>query len=103
MINKEKHCCSCMSEFLADERVNIGYYPKFREYFIPLTYKGKIIAIQCIDYCPWCGKKLPDALSDVYYDILKEKYNIDNDMRAEEEGLLPEEFKTDEWWKKRGL
>jgi hypothetical protein len=48
-------------------------------------------------YCPFCGKKLPEELLLEY----------DTATRDRESGKvldpLPEEFKTDEWWRKRGL
>lgn len=98
-----EHCCKMMNDFLKDIRVQIEYIPKYREYYIPLSYRKKITAIQCLLYCPWCGIKLPESLRDQYFDILEKEYGIENDTYAEEEGILPEEFKTDKWWKKRGL
>lgn len=55
-----------------------------------------------ITYCPRCGAKLPEDLVDKWWDIVEEKFGIDGlfDKRIKD---LPEEFKTDEWWKKRGL
>ena len=56
-----------------------------------------------IYYCPFCGAKLPIRL-DPDDCILEEygedylRYNNDPKYKAP-----PEEFKTDEWWKKRGL
>ncbi len=59
-------------------------------------------------YCPFCGSKLPkdrmavdESGSDPYTDALEEALGKDFcDITPEE---IPEEFKTDEWWKKRGL
>ncbi|MBQ3565156.1 MAG: hypothetical protein IJA14_03330 [Alphaproteobacteria bacterium] len=60
----------------------------------------------CIDYCPFCGSKLPKNLIDERWDIiLKElgkEYLPDDDGNLPKKEL-PEEFKTDEWWKKRRL
>ncbi len=48
-------------------------------------------------YCPFCGTKLPKSKRTSYFDLLEGlKINPwDNH--------IPEEFKSDEWWKKRGL
>ena len=74
--NQHMHCCKLMNEFIDDQRVQIGYEPVFREYFIPLLYKSKITAIQCLDYCPWCGKKLPKRLSDEWFEILEKELHL---------------------------
>jgi hypothetical protein len=76
-------------------------------------------------YCPFCGKKFPPDLvekwSDVIWEELGPEYLIESEAEAQkslcefqereyvpdldlpEAKPLPEEFKTDEWWKKRGL
>jgi len=54
-------------------------------------------------YCPFCGAKMPNHFyaSDQYESALEEALGKDFcDITPEE---IPEEFKTDEWWKKRGL
>ena len=94
------HCCKLMNEFLNDQ---IGYDPSFREYFIPLCYKSRITAIQCLDYCPWCGQKLPPRLRNEWFEILEKEYGLDDPDSKEQEKLVPAEFHTDEWWKTRGL
>jgi len=92
-----------MDLFLEDQRVPILYLAKYREYNIPLLYKNKVTALQGIMYCPWCNKKLPERLRDKWFEILEKEYNLDDPRREEQEKLIPEEFETDEWWKKRGL
>jgi hypothetical protein len=59
-----------------------------------------------IKHCPFCGKKLPDNLIDEKWDTIFSE--LGKDFLADEDGNppkkeLPPEFKTDEWWKKRGL
>jgi hypothetical protein len=78
-----------------------------------------------MNYCPFCGTKFPPDLGDkwsaVIWEELGPEYLIES--QAEFQKLLckhqgkeyvsdpdlpkakplPEEFKTDEWWKKRGL
>jgi hypothetical protein len=100
-----EHCCSEMSYFLQEQKVAIGYSKRFRSYFINLI--SSKYATQSIYYCPWCGNKLPKALDDEYDEAL----SIDTSIPLDDINLntysrdprIPEEFKTDEWWKKRGL
>jgi hypothetical protein len=92
-----------MSDSINDQRIQIGYDPTTRDYFIPLLYKEKITALQCLYYCPWCGKKLPDSLNNTWFSILEKEYNLDDPDGKEQKQLIPEEFKTDKWWIKRNL
>lgn len=55
-----------------------------------------------IYFCPWCGTKLPHNLADEWFAILAQEYNI-IDPSAKDRHKVPLEFKTYEWWKKRGL
>jgi len=89
----KNHCCTMMSEFIIDERIPIKYFPKYREYNIVLSNSN---AMQGINFCPWCGKQLPQNLRDAYYDLLEQD-------SISEDANLPSEFQTDEWWKKRDL
>jgi len=98
--NKTNHCCQMMKVFTADERVGIRYYPKIRSYYLDLI-DGP--AKQNISYCPFCSTKLPKCLRDKYYEILIKEYNIEDPYEDEAEKLFPEEFKSNEWWKKRDL
>jgi hypothetical protein len=50
-----------------------------------------------IRYCPWCGAKLPESKRSLRFEILEA---MGCEVPWDE---IPEEFKTDEWWKKRGL
>lgn len=95
-----KHCCKEMTFFLEENKVAVNYSIKDREYSINLKNSH---AIQLIKYCPWCGAKLPKELSDEWFRILEKEYGIECPLSKEENTKIPEEFKTDEWWKKRGL
>ncbi|MDR0693335.1 MAG: hypothetical protein LBF49_02060 [Puniceicoccales bacterium] len=60
----------------------------------------------CIAYCPFCGAKLPKELIDEKYDIICDELGLDYVPSSSgylPKKELPEEFKTDEWWRKRGL
>ncbi len=95
------HCCKLMVDFLNDPIVPIIYYPHLREYNILL--KRRSGGLQGICYCPWCGTKLPTSVRDEYFRILFDELHLEPELKETETPGLPEEFKTDEWWKKRGL
>ena len=87
-----------MSFFLNEKKVAIAYSAKFREYYIELN--NGTDAVQLINYCPWCGSKLPEVLGNVFFETLEKEYNIEADLELKN---IPHEFQSDEWWKKRGL
>ncbi len=94
------HCCALMTNFLNDPLVPLVYYPHLREYNILLKDSG---GLQGIDYCPWCGQCLPKDLRDEFFNIFFDELHLKRAENLLETPGLPEEFKTDEWWKKRGL
>lgn len=71
----------------------IVYTSKFNEYGL-ITHDGGKSSLQ-LNYCPWCGYKLPASKRDSWYEGL-EKLGIEN---VSEENV-PRKFKTDEWWRK---
>lgn len=84
----------------------IMYDPALREFSIIVIDMPDAICV--IDYCPYCGQKLPNSLREEHYSTiykeLGEKYlRSDEDTYDDFMNRLPEEFQTDEWWKKRGL
>lgn len=97
------HYCELMIECLRDTRVQIRYNPQLREYFIPLLWKGKSVANQCLFYCPWCGDALPASLRNQYFDILATEYGVDDPFDPQQKKLIPDEFNSDAWWKNRNL
>ena len=101
MKNKTVHCCPIMQDAFDDQRVYIGYVPKYREYFINM--RNEPIIAYLITYCPWCSKKLPKSLRKKWFNTLKSEHNLDDPWGKEQEKLIPKEFNSDEWWKKRGL
>jgi hypothetical protein len=92
-------CCSDIAAGLCDPRTAIKYEPRFREYWLEASKSMTIL------YCPWCAHRLVKDLRDKFFVILKEEYQITatiedvwwNNIK------FPEEFYTDQWWKKRGL
>ena len=103
-INLE-HCCKIM-DYYADKNYKhehevIRYDSEVREYYLSLHGKN-YATYQTLHYCPWCGEKLPKILGEEWCKIIEEKFGYDL-VGSEEFAKLPEEFRTDEWWKKRGL
>ena len=94
-----KHCCDKMRFFLKENEVDIYYEKDVRGYLIGM--KHGMVSRQQIDFCPWCGKKLPENLMNAWFDILENEYGIEDTVY--EKSKIPKEFRTDEWWKKRGL
>jgi hypothetical protein len=46
---------------------------------------------------------LPISVREEYFRILFDELHLEPEFKEIETPGLPEEFKTDEWWKKRGL
>lgn len=92
-------CCEQMDFYIAYNEHPILYLNKFREYAIECSFDwdGNGV-IQDIQYCPFCGKKLPKSLRTRWYNVLK-KLGINDPVDKN----IPEEFQDDTWWKNKGL
>ena len=99
-----KFCCELMQRYV-DEK-NLLYEARFRRvtFYIKSNdktgYQPEYYRSPCV-YCPYCGNKMDNSLTEEYCDALEEALGKDYCDITEDE--IPEEFKTDEWWKKRGL
>lgn len=105
-----KICCTMLDDIIQSKEYLIGYSPMFREFYMTLLdsrndvgfFVGKQSRpMQCLNWCPFCGAKLPSSLRTEWHDIL-------NDMGIEEplfkdEHCVPDDFTTDKWWKDRGI
>ena len=94
----KKFCCKTMKEAITTYGA-ISLEEEVRGYFIKASTKRISLALA---FCPFCGDKLGKRLNAEYYDILEKEYGIDDPDRFTLTNV-PEEFKTDEWWRKRGL
>jgi hypothetical protein len=91
------YCCDELKDIIQNDETHFYYNKKYREFVI--NYKeGFGGGVQLVNYCPWCGTKLIDELSDRWFQEL-EKLGFDEPFDQE----IPEEFKTDEWWIRRKL
>ena len=84
-----------MHKHVIDDDVPLVYNRRLREYGLKILDGGT--AVQTIGYCPWCGKKLPPSLRDVWYKRL-EQLGLEPGDPA-----IPEEMRNDSWWKALGL
>lgn len=101
-----KHCCSEMTSALeieCDEHsgdgfacsdVVLSFSPMFREYGIQLDGNSSLT----IDFCPWCGKKLPHSLRNLWFERM-DAFGLDNPFDEDRE-RVPEAYKSAEWWQK---
>ena len=100
-----KHCCERMTKeiehlSICDDPFNcsdaIIYYDlKIDEYGL-IVHDGGGSYI-CIDFCPFCGAKLPESKRDVWFEKLEALGFTDLLGRTD----IPPEFRTDEWYRKR--
>ena len=101
---EHEYCCDNMYYLATAERDEyelLVYSPEIRSYDFILHGKKRGMYLSFY-YCPWCGVELPKDLKQEWHKILKESFGIDT-ISEEIWMTLPQEFKTDEWWKKRKL
>ena len=114
-LNDPKYfCCRAMRQFCTPKQDRktgkpVLYNPTFRVYSLLLDcldpeYNQPV----SIEFCPFCGTRLADAgrIEDAWYMYLEDEYKITQELNEDWEHFfnrVPEEFKTDEWWIKRGL
>ena len=106
-LDRKDFCCDDIHSHLIgpDEdgcEIQLKYFSDIRDYAIPYKPR-KGGGYQLISFCPWCGSKLPSSLDEKMVKILKNEYRYDFVNKSICDYKIPKEFKTDEWWKKRGL
>ena len=98
-----EHCCSLMDKYLLEGDIAIYYSPAMREYSIPVV-DGRDASSSSgilLRFCPWCGKELPTSLLDEWFERLG---SLGYDPGPwSDDPKLPEEFRSDVWWKGKGL
>ena len=99
-----KFCCDEMKQRInhrCDNQKSIFDCPdnlvwfdiKFDEYGL-IIHDGGESYIE-INYCPWCGCKLPESKRDLWFSTL-ENLGYDDPIQQD----IPEEFMTDKWYNK---
>ena len=89
--NIDNPCCEKMARALTDAETPITLIRRFREYGVKVMDGGESHII--IEYCPWCGAKLPSSLRHRWFDEL-ELLGIDP-----ESDPLPETFSDERWYR----
>src|SRR5438105_6679687 len=94
-VNQEGVVCCDMMRFYAFEHEDqlITYVPAFRQFrlTVPEDLGGGGIVI---DYCPWCGAKLPESLEKKWFRQVRTKLGFEDAFPFTKE--IPSESKTDE-------
>ncbi len=93
-------CCNMIKTYIEGEDHLVNYSEILREYSVKIVNNDNLTLI----YCPWCGQKFPKSLRNEWFDTLMDM-GFENpwDAYEEEDPNFPEAFKSDAWWKKRGL
>jgi hypothetical protein len=101
------HCCGPMSAAVRMCDVGVDYDKSIRRYDFSMPgrflEKSNICVGLVLYFCPWCSKELPKDLLDEWAAILEKEYGIDSPYDRKQKRLIPKEYRTDEWWKGRGL
>ena len=102
-------CCEAM-EYALDEGHPYVYVQNIRTYGILkkrnfedgywLNNKAEYCDWESINYCDACGAKFPERLDEKLTEILQKEHGLSSWRDYKK---APHEFRTDEWWKKRGL
>ncbi len=90
-------CCEQFSFHLQEKEKIVVYQSYFRLYLLRANYWNTAT----IYFCPWCGKKLPKHLANSFFETIQAE--LETLAMTDDFDKLPQEFRTDEWWKKRGL
>jgi len=85
-------CCDRMESAIRDPDIPIIYTGKFNEYGVQILDGGTSSLL--LEFCPFCGQKLPQSLRDSWFDEL-ERRGIDPI-----EGNIPAECTDNRWYTK---
>ncbi len=91
-------CCDMMARNVSCEgndvfgNKTIFYSKRFDEYMLPCSESSGI----CIEYCPWCGRKLPESKRERWFEEL-DQLGIDFSLLDTEQ--VPEAYLSDQWWR----
>lgn len=100
-MHKSNNVCSRLYDLTIGDDCNSTrafYLPIIRAYAV--CDKVEAIHYDFMDYCPFCGAKLPSRLDEELTRILRDEYGLES---WKDYKKAPHEFHTDEWWKKRRL
>jgi hypothetical protein len=70
----------------------VVFIPKFREYGLPV-HDGGTSHVR-IEFCPWCGTKLPASLRARWFEDLEAQGFDDPTVQS-----IPERYHSDAWYR----
>lgn len=101
MANDDAWCCAVMASQVTHscDRCEPGscpdqlvvYLARFHEYGLPVRDEPRPTSFVTIQWCPWCGTRLPESVRDAWFDELARR---GLDIVYDE---IPEDMTTDEW------
>lgn len=97
----EPQCCRVMATAVAEGDSPVAYEPVFRRWRLLNLYHRMLTDWQ-IEFCPWCGHRLPGDLG-AEWDERIQKLGFTDIGHYSETPELPEDYRTDRWWKDAGL
>ena len=96
------YCCAPL--WISVDRNELIYEPVLKCFGFRTDVENSE-SYQVMRYCPFCGARLP-VLTLKFLDVVEEELGEDmlpGGWFPEDRKHLPQEFQTDEWWRKRGL
>ncbi|MEO1113825.1 MAG: hypothetical protein AAFY05_15885 [Pseudomonadota bacterium] len=81
-------------------QVPILYDPSIRRFALKETWGP---AMRTISHCPWSGRKLPEDLTDRWFDLIEELMGTDDWSTDEARAKLSGDYFNETWWIERGL
>jgi hypothetical protein len=99
---KRRDGCFCFNKQELNKycRTDLIYNTRFREYGVKAVRKrGPYIPMT---YCLSCGRQLEPSLRDLWAKLLQKDHGIADPFKVPI-AKLPKSFRTDAWWKRRGL
>ena len=94
MTSNGNFCCKDMQIHLSYQHHNLYYNEVIDEYGICVVESRSYIVI---NYCPWCGKKLPPSKKYAWFNELEEM-GYENPIFRDD---IPDEYKSAKWRMKK--
>jgi hypothetical protein len=92
-IEIKRQCCESMQSAIDRHETGIIYISKFDEYGIHVEDGGSSHLV--LNYCPWCGNKLPQSRRLEWFKQLEE---LGIDFTKD---VVPASFQSDAWYVQR--
>lgn len=101
-------CCEGLYLMSREPESPLQYEPEKRRFRIwspapAFRKEGQPIIVYDIFFCPKCGQELPDDLSKVWADTIREEFEVYNIIDPKQLEKLPKKYLTEEWWREKGL